>query len=178
VSSRRDLLPAGPGDSADLRALELKLLRAELLEAEARFETTKAEVGNVVVLAACDGLVDELLVQVGSAVEPNAPLVRYYDPDSLKVTAYAEASESHWLREGASCLVVAEAEQGEYRGTVRWAGAAWVSCPPQLATAAGGRVDMRVPVVVRCPDGRKLRPNTRVRIEIPRRAAEKVSVGS
>ena len=109
-----------------------------------------------------------LLVQVGSAVEPDAELVRCYDPNRLRITAYAEPSQADWLREGISCLVIPEGAAEECTATVAWSGGAWVSCPPQLASMGRGEDGMRVPIALSCSTQGGLRPNMRVRIEIPR----------
>jgi multidrug resistance efflux pump len=168
ASSRRELLPADFAGIGELRELELELLRSELSEAEARLEAAKREVGSVVVVAAGDGLVEGLLVQVGSAVEADAELVRCYDPNRLRVTAYAEPSQADWFREGSSCLVIPEGAEEECTATVVWSGGAWVSCPPQLESLGRGQGDMRVPIALSCSAQDGLRPNMRVRVEIPR----------
>ena len=167
-SGRRGLLPPDSAGVGELRELELELLRSELSEAEARLETAKREAGSVVVVAEGDGLVERLLVQVGSAVEPDAELVRCYDPDRLRVTAYVEPSQADWLREGSSCLVIPEGAEEECTATVAWSGGAWVSCPPQLASLGRGQDGMRVPIALSCSTQGGLRPNMRVRIEILR----------
>jgi multidrug resistance efflux pump len=178
TSSRRELLPAEPTAGRDLRALELEFLRSELSEAEARLEAAERAAGNMVVVAECDGVVEGLRVQAGSAVEPEAELVRYYDPTRLTITAYAEPAQADWLREGLACTVTPEGADEELGATVVWSGAAWVPCPPQLAATAGGQGGLRVPIALSCSARDGLRPNMRVRIEVPRTDEPRAERGS
>ena len=153
-------------DGDHLRRLELDLLRTELAEAEARLAALDAEAGNGLVRAQSAGRVDRLFVAAGAVVEAQEPLVSYYDPSAVWITAYATPGVAGKLRAGQGCAVVPEGTDHTLSASVAHLASSWTACPDALRRRLGGTTDLRLPVRIDCVVGDRvvLHPDMRVKI--------------
>jgi multidrug efflux pump subunit AcrA (membrane-fusion protein) len=164
---RRELFPLDRGGPERLRELELDLMRTEIEEAEALLAKLDRELGNVIVQAEFEGVIDQVYVSKGDVLEPDAPLVSYFDPSQMWVTAYPTPALSGQAYSGRICRIVLEDSHEPFEGRVRTVGMVWVHCPPALYKKSHEGPDMRIPVRIDCTDRRGMalfRPNMRVKV--------------
>ena len=166
--SRRELGAGGtPQEIAGLRALELEIARNDLAAARARLAECDAQTGSGLLRAWTEGVIERVFVEHGAVVEADEPLVRYFDPHRLTVTAYLDPADARRPIVGQPCRIL------QLDGSLRLAGrvvsidAALVPCPETLPRSSRGPTDMRLPVHIECDlfDQRALlQPNLRVRV--------------
>jgi hypothetical protein len=168
---RRELFPSEQAGGKQLRELELQLLRTDVAEAEALLGKFDEEMGNGLVLAEFDGIIDRIDVALGAIVDQDMPLLTYFDPTVQWVTAYVTPDLSKEALCGRTCRLFPEDSHTPLEGMVSSMGFTRVPCPPQLPEREGDSPDLRVPVHIDCDNRKKmslLRPNMRVRVVFSR----------
>ncbi|MCK6447567.1 MAG: HlyD family efflux transporter periplasmic adaptor subunit [Planctomycetes bacterium] len=153
-------------DPRELGRLERELARNRLDSALARLAEFDAEHGTRIVRALADGVVDRVEVTAGSIVDEGDELVAVYDPSSLWIQGFADGDAVGRLRVGQAATIVRERNTTTSAAVLVSIGAAWVECPPELASAARTTAELRVPLRLECPPG-DLRPFERVRVTLP-----------
>ena len=164
---RRTLLPAGQAEGERLRELELELLDVEIVEAEALLGKLDEELGNLIIRAQFEGVVDQVLVASGDVAEEDMPLASYFDPSKQWVSAYATPELAGKDLAGRPCILLPEGGGDPIDGRVASVGWVWVPCPPQLPQQSGHVPDFRLPVRIECrsrEDLESFRPNTRMKV--------------
>jgi multidrug resistance efflux pump len=172
---RGELLPGDGMEWARLRELEISLLKTELAEAEALLGKLDRELGNLVIKAEFDGVIDQVYAEPGIVMDMDTPLVSYFDPARRWITAYATPEVAGEDLAGRECTLVPENGRPALKGRVASIGMVWVPCPPQLPQGVGPAPDLRLPVRIECEDREGLkafRPNARMRAVFRRRGAD------
>ena len=168
---RNALFPHSSIASPRLAQLELELLRAELEESEALLRALDERIGNMDVVAGTDGIVEQVFVQAGSVVETDAPLVRYYDPETQAVMAYVDPAVVARLELGQACRIVPASGSGTVDGEIASIGRTWIPSPRELTEELDPLHDPRVLVTVVSEDPefrRRFGPNSRVKVVLPK----------
>jgi multidrug resistance efflux pump len=168
AEERRSMLPGDDVDGARLRELELELLEARVRRARARLEEHDREIGNRVVRAECDGVVDRVFVRHGSVVDAEAPLLSYYDPDEVQLVVYgAPGAQAEGLRAGAECRVFPVGHGQAVDARIASVALSWVPRPGLLERDDPSTREPHLPATVELLDGADgafLSPNRRLRV--------------
>ncbi len=164
LASDRSL--AEPRASAtNLAAIEVELARQTLAQAQAKLEAAMQARGEGWITAQSDGVIDRIEVHPGAAVEQGAALVSYVDTNELWVVAYLTEDDARRAEIGLPCRLVFDSDGFSFSARCSSLGAAWLTCPPELAQPRG-RLDLRLPARIDfVPADHKdhvLRPGARV----------------
>lgn len=163
----RRLRRSEPLDGKRQLDFELRLLRAELAESQARLDELGRQAGNLIVRAESDCRIDRVDVVVGSVVDSGAELVCYYDPSTLQIVAFATPDDARVLEVDLPCSIVVEGSGAVIEGRVASLGSSWVSCPKALPKRREDTTDLRRPVSIQCvQEGEleRLGPNVRLKV--------------
>jgi multidrug resistance efflux pump len=165
-ADRRSALMPRTGQTPEaLAALEVEFVMAEVAEREAELRDHDRRCGRVIVTALANGVVDSVPVREGSVLEPDQPVVTYFDPRDQWVEVFAPP-EMAMVEPGTEVTLVPETSGPEIAGVVASVGQIWATSP---TTLEGGVVDptrrylsMRVLTF-----GARLQANQRLRAVFP-----------
>jgi hypothetical protein len=132
AESRQRFVPQDGQKRALLRRTEIDLFRSQQVEAEARLADLDRRVGNLVIRAESDGLVDQVHVRAGDVLEPESPIVTYYNPARQWIDAYAPPHLAAKLQRNHRCSIVLLDTHESLEGQVDSVGRAWVKRPEML----------------------------------------------
>ncbi|MFO0984871.1 MAG: HlyD family efflux transporter periplasmic adaptor subunit [Planctomycetota bacterium] len=172
IARREQLSPEQ--NAGELRNLELELLRTDLHEAETQLRASDARLGNLVLHAEGDLIVDQLFVAAGHLVDQGQPLLSCLDPATQWAVAYLTADQAARVARGQRCRLVLGDLNLELDARVASISRTWVPCPALVPHADD--YDLRLPVRIEPCDPRdraRLLPGARLRVlfATPRRPA-------
>jgi HlyD family secretion protein len=105
--------------AADRTRAEAAAARAQIERAAAAVRLTEQEIENLRVRAPFDGVVAEVLTELGESVVPGAPLIEILDPDALYVSAEIDEVDIGRVQVGLAVLIELDPFPGvEFHGTV------------------------------------------------------------
>ncbi len=155
IDAARAKLDMIGSDAGQLAVIERQIasLAAEKIGLEAERAQTLIDLGNRVVTAAFDGVVDATFIDQGEYVTPGTRLLIYHRPDEVWVDANVKETDIRKIRIGAPATISVDAYPGrEFQGEVERVGGAATSqfalLPSPNPSGNFTKVTQRVPIRV------------------------------
>ncbi|MEM6675745.1 MAG: HlyD family efflux transporter periplasmic adaptor subunit [Planctomycetota bacterium] len=161
AAHHRSLAPEDPLEPGPLREARRAQLVADLMVAGAALSSHDEEVGEILIEAQTDGVVDEVLEAQGVVVEAGTVLLRHRDTRDAQIVAYVSPATAATLEVGATCEVRCVPEQTSAEAMITAVGGVWIEAQNVPARRSDER---RVAVTVElAPEAPEFRANARVK---------------